>query len=82
MAEGSYDLETTKQAILTLLNVSDPAEALVVIQTHPALLTDEADWLFQALIEDAREQNRPTFLAVLTNLHHLLKTLRAQQPSD
>lgn len=75
-SEAEIDFETVKSAVLTLLKVTNPEEAMIIIQQNPALLTPQADHLFEVLINNARAEEKNTFVVILTGLRHLVQNYR------
>lgn len=74
--EEEIDFETVKSAVLTLLKVTNPEEALAIIQQHPVLLTAQADHLFEVLINNAQAEEKNTFVVILTGLRNLVQNYR------
>jgi len=73
---AEVDFEIVKSAVLSLLKVTNSEEALVIIQQQPALLTPQAEQLFELLINNAQAQGKETFVVILTGLRELVQNYR------
>jgi hypothetical protein len=76
VTEQVFDYQTVKTAILQLLNISTPEEALTLIQQRPELRTDQAVELLELLINQAQEQGKHNFINVLSGLKTLIQQIK------
>jgi len=73
---ASEEIKTIATALQKLLQISSPQEGLRLLQQHPELLTEQAELLLQGLIENAHQQQLPSFVQALTGLHVLIQEFR------
>ena len=66
------------QAIQALLEASSPAEVLAAIQTHPELLSDEADAMLRQGLENARRMGNEEMTSHIEQRYETLHQLREQ----
>lgn len=76
MTTQEFDVQTIQTALMHLLKVSTPQEGIEVLQQHPELLTEYADALLTALIENAQQQGQESFAKALSSLHNLITHFR------
>lgn len=76
MTSQEFDVQTIQTALMRLLKVSTPQEGIAVLQQHPELLTEYAEALLTALIENAQQQGHKSFTKALSSLHHLITHYR------
>ncbi len=73
------EMSAIYQALQKLLQISSPPQGVKVLLQNPELLTDQADNLLVMLIDNAKAQQRESFVKVLTGLRSLAQEVRQQR---
>ena len=70
--------ESLQAALGAFIQTTSMEKALLVLQQHPELLTDQADLFFSSIIQSARQQGEENTAQALDERRNFIRSIREE----